>query len=316
MSGGIRMQPKLLIKGSIDRILALLKALIVCDFPVTIQVDDSEQIRSAVLSSKMCHNLSIQIADKPELNNFDALLYLPDIEFYNPKLTDANQIAEDMRPEIDNLRDVINDCVSNGFRGKIVINAPHDEIFAYFAAGFSGLDNQNIIGVGTLPQEMLLKNELLRNFDVSADDINVNVLGLNTNNLVAWSRVYIGPATLLSYLADDSNNYSSDIIGQVQQVIDDPDVVTNQMIQSKALIRLLISMYEGQSLICSVVSVDKEKDELKLDMSPKLINRNGAAQAIRLQLSEDEQKKLNQDLGWANEIITAVINGGKDASKN
>ncbi|KAA5551503.1 lactate dehydrogenase, partial [Acinetobacter baumannii] len=91
-------------------------------------------------------------------------------------------MAENIREPLMQFRMAINDIISRGFNGKIMIDCPHDEIFVYFAAYFSGLDVEKIIGLGTLPQEIILREALGRKFNVSGDDINVNTLGLNTHN--------------------------------------------------------------------------------------------------------------------------------------
>ncbi|KRN78340.1 Rossmann-fold NAD(P)-binding domain-containing protein [Fructilactobacillus lindneri] len=287
------------------------------DLSLSVLVDDEENFSSDFLASEMCQNLDIkEINSESKLDEFDVMIYLPNTDFYNPKVTDPARIAEDISDELDKFRDTINDVISRGFKGKIILDAPHDEVFVYFAAYFSGFDVNNIMGLGTLPQEMILREKLVTEFKVSDEDINVNTLGLSTNNLVAWSRVYIGPATLLSYIASENNNFDSKLITDVQEMISDPQIVTNLMIQAKAIIKLLNYLSKSESLICSVVSLNKENDKFSLNLSPKLINHNGIIQSINLQLSDDETKEVDDDLKWATDIIENIKEGKAHGKKD
>ncbi|WP_429971231.1 lactate dehydrogenase [Fructilactobacillus sp. Tb1] len=311
------LKSKIIIKGEQRRISNLLRAMLVQDTPVTILLDDPEIYAEEILAIEMCHNFRVELMEADaKLDNVDGMIYLPNDEFYAPEVTDAALVADRIREPLMNFRITINDIISRGFNGKIIIDSPHDEVFVYFAAYFSGLDVKKIIGLGTLPQEIILREALVREFKVSGDDINVNTLGLNTHNLVAWSRVYIGPSTLLSYIADDSQNYDDEIINNLSEEIGNHKIVSNPIIQSKAIIRLLTCVYGENSLICSVISLKKENDKLHLSLGPKLVNQFGVFRSINLQLADNELQELTDDGEWSMNIIENIKKGKKNGKKN
>lgn len=317
MRSVIILNSKIIIKGDQQRISNLLSAMEVKDTPVTILLDNPEIYTNEILATEMCHNFRIKVMElDARLGEIDGMIYLPDDSFYDPEIIDASTIAENIREPLMQFRMAINDIISRGFNGKIMIDCPHDEIFVYFAAYFSGLDVKKIIGLGTLPQEIILREALVRKFNVSGDDINVNTLGLNTHNLVAWSRVYIGPSTLLSYIADDSKNYDDKIINNFSEQIGNHKIVSNSVIQSKAVMRLLTCVYGENSLICSVTSLKKENDKLSLSLGPKLVNQFGIFRSINLQLADNEQEELTHDAEWSMDIIENIKKGNKNGKKN
>lgn len=287
------------------------------DSSVTVLLTDAEIYATETLATEMCHNFRIELIEREaNLDEIDGMIYLPNDDFYHSENIDAAAVAADISEPLMKFRKTINDIVGQGFNGKIIIDSPHDEIFVYFAAYFSGLDVKKIIGLGTLPQEIILREALVRKFKVSGDDINVNTLGLNTHNLVAWSRVYIGPSTLLSYIADDSQNYDDQIISDLSEEIENCKIVSNDIIQSKAIIRLLTCVYGKNSLICSVTSLKKENDKLSLSLGPKLVNQYGVFRSINLQLADNEEEELIHDGNWSMDIIKEIKKGKKNGKKN
>lgn len=291
--------------------------MLVQDIPVIVLLTDPEVYSAEILAVEMCHNFRIEfIEPNLKLDKIAGLIYLPNDEFYHPEIIDATTVAENIREPLMEFRMIINDIISRGFNGKIMIDCPHDEVFVYFAAYFSGLDVKNIIGFGTLPQEIILREALVREFKVSGDDINVNTLGLNTHNLVAWSRVYIGPSTLLSYIADENQNYDDKIISELSEEIGNQAIVSNAIIQNKAIIRLLTCLYGENSLICSVISLKKENDKLSLSLGPKLVNQYGVFRSINLQLADNELDELIHDGQWSMDIIEKIKKGKKNGKKN
>ncbi len=115
----------------------MLHSLIMSDLSLSVLVDDEENFSSDFLASEMCQNLDIkEINSESKLDEFDVMIYLPNTDFYNPKVTDPARIAEDISDELDKFRDTINDVISRGFKGKIILDAPHDEVFCLFCCIF------------------------------------------------------------------------------------------------------------------------------------------------------------------------------------
>ncbi|WP_413627097.1 lactate dehydrogenase [Fructilactobacillus vespulae] len=280
-------------------------------------VDDYDYLTVVKKASEICQNLVIEkIDDNTDLATMNGLIYLPNTNFYDPKMSDAVEIAQVMREPLFEFRKTLNELIANGFNGKIILNSPHDEVFVYFAAYFSGLDVKKIIGIGTLAQEIILRESLVKKFRVNGNDINVNTLGLNTKNLVAWSRVYIGPSPLLTYVANGNDDNDKEIISDLTTQLNDALIVTNPIIQAKAISYLLNCLFKNQSLICSVTSVKKENDQFSLLLGPKLVNEIGIYHAINLQLSDDENEELDNNLKQATTIIENIKKGKKDAKKD
>ncbi|USS87283.1 lactate dehydrogenase [Fructilactobacillus hinvesii] len=300
------MQAPILIKGNPTRVHQLTTALAMMDLPVTLLCEDQDE-NAELLGTRACRHFRLE-ALKPDadLSMIDTLIYLPALDFYAQSETDATKIAPLLAPEIDELRTMTNDVMERAFQGKIIVNAPHDEVFLYFLASFSGLDVNKLMGVGNVPVGLMLREQLIDNFKVSDEDVNVSACGLNTNCVLAWNRIYVGSSSLLSYVASPTNNYDTDLIGKVQQTVTDPQVVVNPVLQIQAIVKLLACLTGAESAVHAVVSLEKKSDQIALNQMPKLVNCSGLAHELPFKLADAEADELDYNLNWSTEIIEQI----------
>ncbi|USS92877.1 lactate dehydrogenase [Fructilactobacillus ixorae] len=303
------MQAPILIKGDPERVQQLTAALAILDLPVTF-LQDAADVATIPMFDQACRHFSVrELAPDEDLRNVAALVYLPAVDFYQATDSAAEQVAEKVAPAIDQMRPLINDLMARAFQGKIVVDAPHDEVFLYFIAAFSGLDVSKLVGVGNVPVGLTLREQLVRNFKVANEDINVSVCGLNTRCVVPWNRIYIGAMPLLSYVARPDNNYDTELIGKVQQLVSNPELVVNPTLQIQALLKVLRCLLGWQSELYSVVSLTKKSDQLELNLMPKIINQGGLSHEFDLKLSETEVADITAAQTWAMDIIQQIKKG-------
>ncbi|USS86418.1 lactate dehydrogenase [Fructilactobacillus cliffordii] len=300
------MQVPILITGAPMRVHQLLTALAMLDLPVTVLLDEESFAAEAIISRACRHFRTKKLEADADLSMIDTLIYVPSLDFYAQLETEATKIAPVLVPAIDELRLMINDVMERAFQGKIIVDAPHDEIFLYFLASFSGLDVNKLMGVGNVPVSLMLREQLIANFNVSDEDINVSACGLNTNCVLAWNRIYVGSSSLLSYVASPTNNYDTDLIGKLQQVVTDPQIVVNQVLQIQAVVKLLLCLIGADSTVQPVVSLEKKSDQIALNQMPKLINQGGLSHELPVKLSDAETEELDYNSNWSTEIIEAI----------
>ncbi|KRM91671.1 lactate dehydrogenase [Fructilactobacillus florum] len=296
---------QIMIVGDQQRIRQFIQTLIMHDWPLKVIVTDLAAFEPEVVAQRGCRRFQLQSVST-DLTKTAVVIWLPDTTFFDAKVVEPTEVALSLRTMIDELRSTVNRLISAGFAGKMIFDVPHDEIFTYFAAYFSGFAVEQIIGVGTLPQEMLLRNELCNRLGVASDDLNVNTLGLNTNSFVAWSRIYLGSMNLLSYLKSEDNNLDLDLLEELQATISDQAIVGNEIIQQKAILKLLDALFYQHAILYTGVGLKKNKDQLQLALVNRIINTKGMQHELQLPLSDQEAQDLATDLDFANEVITAI----------
>ncbi|TPR17395.1 Rossmann-fold NAD(P)-binding domain-containing protein [Apilactobacillus timberlakei] len=302
------MLKNLLISGDNKRILAFVNFLISIDYPINLHIlntDLSVSINN-LISTVLCDQFNVSISDTSDYSNIDGFIYLYD---FPENIKDDN--IDFLKEKISNFRLSVNDIIEKGFTGTIILNGFRDDLLNYFANKFTGKSSNYLIGTGTLPSTLVLKNILKRYFNVGSSDITISIFGNNINNFISWSRSYIGQTPILSYLSDKNNLFKDDVLDEINYRLDVKSLSEDEILQFKSIKDILDSLYLDLPHIMDLSNLKLSNGKLSSLSSPVIINNKGLYQYIKVSLSDNEESTLNSIVDESNIVINEIINGSK-----
>ncbi|KRM74088.1 hypothetical protein [Secundilactobacillus collinoides] len=307
------MKAKVVICGDTSRIDSFLTTMIMKDpsvagivLPVESETENSDTALSAlVTAAHLCQQFSLTVGKNEDLASADVVV----IALERPQIA-----AEDMLTYVQGImpkfRKLVNSVIENGFKGKILISAPFDELLVYFAWRFSGLPQTQLLGVGTFSQTLFLQSQLKDRLRVGENDVSALVVGTPQQQLIVWSRSYVGPAPVLMYLANQDNHFSAEDIANLEAASSSQSLMDNWAIQDLALDRLLMALVEDRPLIATVSNIQTEHEVGALAIStPVLVSLAGVRRLTDLTLSDSEETDFETIISQLRQTITEIENG-------
>ncbi|MFB9769396.1 lactate dehydrogenase [Lactiplantibacillus modestisalitolerans] len=306
------MNNTVIIRGLFEFVQQLILIAMAKDLPfklvVATDADETPRYQSLVTASLTCRHFGLAAEVKPDYSQADSLI----IGNLVPLASDGDAEG-DLTATLPLFRAFVNDAMGAGFNGKLILAGSNDAVLSVLAARFSGVDHQKVLGLGTLPESRLLEQLLRQQFNVGTNDVRAFVVGTAAAHLISWSRSYIGPAPVLTYLANQDINFGMDEMTAAADRIDDPAVVTNQTLSVLALVRILNAFYQQQPFIGTVTNVQTDtEDQLVGLASPVLVSANGIKHLADMVLSDEEQKEYREIATQVREQLARVTAGELD----
>ncbi|MCT3329401.1 lactate dehydrogenase [Lactiplantibacillus pentosus] len=302
-----------IIRGLFEFVQQLILVAIAKDLPIKLvvatQADEAPRYQALITASLTCRQFALDAQLKPDYSQADSLI----IGNLVPLAADGDA-SGDLKATLPLFRSFVNDAMGAGFNGKIVLAGSNDAVLSVLAAKFSGIDHSKVIGVGTLPQSRLLEQLLRQKLSVGPADVRAFVVGTAAAHLISWSRSYIGPAPVMTYLANQDISFGMDEMTAATDQIDDATMITNQTLSVLALVQILNAFYAQTPFIGTVTNIQASGDDDQLVglSSPVLISANGLKRMADMVLSDEEQKEYAEIAGQVREELARVTAGELD----
>ena len=302
-----------IIRGLFEFVQQLILVAIAKDLPVKLVVatgaEEAPRYQALVTASLTCRQFTLVAQAKPDYSQADSLI----IGNLVPLASDRDA-SGDLKATLPLFRAFVNDAMGAGFNGKIILAGSNDAVLSVLAARFSGIDHSKVVGLGTLPQSRLLEQLLRQQLSVGPADVRAFVVGTAATHLISWSRSYIGPAPVMTYLANQDISFGMDEMSAATEQIDDPTIVTNQTLSVLALVQVLNAFYAQTPFIGTVTNIQTPVDDDQLVglSSPVLISANGIKRMADMVLSDEEQKEYAEIASQVQEELDRVTAGGVD----
>ncbi|MFC6206143.1 Rossmann-fold NAD(P)-binding domain-containing protein [Levilactobacillus tongjiangensis] len=293
------MKPILMIQGNYEEASQLIQQLLITDLPLDVVVmpnttDDTPRYQPLVVASAICPHLSVRVGTAADYGQATWLVVL---DRYEAETEATTSVAE--------LRVLMNRIVENGFKGQLIFCGAQDELMTYFAWKFSGLQPNQIWGLGTYPLTRLLTYRLAERLGVGATAIQAAVVGTAVDPIVAWSRTYVGPAPILMYLANEDAGFSAEDLSKMATWLHREATEQQVTLRFMGLIRLLRGVLADQPLIVAVSNIQAE-EPVYAAATPVLVNASGVKHLTNLVLSEDEQQAYDEQIQGLRDQIQAI----------
>jgi len=199
------------------------------------------------------------------------------------------------------IKEITQNIMNSGFNGVIIVASNPVDLMTYVVAKVSGLPKNQVFGSGTVLDTARLRYILSDNLQVSSKNIHAYIMGEHgDSSFVPWEHAYIGCKKIKDIMKD--NKYEMNDLEKIHQ-----DVVNAayEIIEKKkatyygigvALSKLVKSVLDNENSIVTVSTYLKDgeygQDDIYIGV-PAIINSNGVRELLKLDLTEEEQSKLD-----------------------
>ena len=199
------------------------------------------------------------------------------------------------------MKDITKNIMKSGFDGVIIVASNPVDLMTYVVAKVSGLPKNKVFGSGTVLDTARLRYILSDNLQVSSKNIHAYIMGEHgDSSFVPWEHAYIGCKKIKDVMKD--NKHPMDVLEKIHQ-----DVVNAayEIIEKKkatyygigvALSKLVKSVLDNDNSIVTVSTYLKDgeygQDDIYIGV-PAIINSNGVRELLKLELTKEEQEKLD-----------------------
>ncbi|QFR66047.1 Rossmann-fold NAD(P)-binding domain-containing protein [Furfurilactobacillus rossiae] len=290
------MKPNVVLYGTGRFNQLLLSSLIALDLPIGMAVMDSGDVAADQLyadtqvAAEGCTNLNVKIATQTDLVTADAIIF-GDIA----QMEAGTERDDALSVVMPRLRNFIREAMAQGFKGKMIVASQYDDLLTYFAQKFSGVGVSNCIGVGTLAHTTILNNTLARTFNVPLDSLHAYVVGIANDHLIAWSRSTVGPAPVLSLMANEDIDFDAAELGEIEQQLNATAISTNDALRAQSVIKILRGIFFDRPFIGSLTNLLTIIEERVTPLStPVRVNAAGVSKLVDVSYSDLEQRQLDE----------------------
>lgn len=199
------------------------------------------------------------------------------------------------------IKDITKNIMKSGFKGIIIVASNPVDLMTYVVAKVSGLPKNQIIGSGTVLDTARLRYIMSDYFNISSKNIHAYIMGEHgDSSFVPWNHVYVGCKSVKDVMKD--NKYDME---DLQKIHKDVVEAAYEIINKKkatyygigmALRKIVKAVLDDENTILTVSTYLKDgqygQDDIYIGV-PAIINSNGVRELLNIDLTAEEQKKLD-----------------------
>ena len=199
------------------------------------------------------------------------------------------------------MKDITKNIMKSGFNGVIIVASNPVDLMTYVVAKVSGLPKNQVIGSGTVLDTARLRYIMSDYFKVSSKNIHAYIMGEHgDSSFVPWEHVYIGCKRVKDVMKD--NNYEIKNLQKIHKdVVDSAYEIINRKKATyygigMALRKIVKAIIDNENTILTVSTYLKDGQYGQNDIYigvPAIINSNGVRELLNIELTEEEQKNLD-----------------------
>ena len=199
------------------------------------------------------------------------------------------------------MKQITKSIMESGFDGIIVVASNPVDLMTHVVAEVSGLPKNRVIGSGTVLDTARLRYLMAGYLKVSSKNIHAYIMGEHgDSSFVPWEHAYVGCKQIKKLMKD--NNHPMEDLEKIHKGVVD---AAYEIIEKKkatyygigmALSRLVRAIINDESSILTVSTYLKDgqygQDDIYIGV-PAIINSNGVRELLELDLTKEEQDKLD-----------------------
>ena len=222
----------------------------------------------------------------------------------------ANQAPGETRMDLINknskiFKDIIGNVMANGFNGIFLIATNPLDVMTYLTFKYSGLDSSKVLGSGTTLDTARLRYLVGSKLEVNPKNVHGYVIGEHGDSeFVPWSIASAGSLPLTECINnEDRNNIEEGVRKAAYEIINLKGATYYGI--GMCLVRITNAILGDENTIMTVSTYDKEKDCYY--GYPAIINSNGVKTRTKLELTQDEQEKLENSISAIKTAIDSIM---------
>ena len=219
------------------------------------------------------------------------------------------------------MKQITESIMASGFNGIIVVASNPVDLMAYVVSEVSGLPRNRVIGSGTVLDTARLRYLMADYLKISSKNIHAYIMGEHgDSSFVPWNHAYVGCKKVVDVMKD--NKHPMEDLEKIHKGVVD---AAYEIIEKKratyygigmSLNRLVRAILDNENSILTVSTYLKDgqygQDDIYIGV-PAVINSNGVRELLEIELSEEEQAKLNNSCKVIKEMreqsIDKIIKG-------
>lgn len=213
------------------------------------------------------------------------------------------------------MKDITQNIMKSGFNGVIIVASNPVDLMTYVVAKVSGLPKNQVFGSGTVLDTARLRYILSDYLQVSSKNIHAYIMGEHgDSSFVPWEHAYVGCKNIKDIMKDgnhpmeDLEKIHQDVVNAAYEIIEKKKATYYGI--GVALSKLVKSVLDNDNSIVTVSTYLKDgeygQDDIYIGV-PAIINSNGVRELMKLDLSEEEQGKLNKSCEILKDIRNKTI---------
>ena len=200
------------------------------------------------------------------------------------------------------VKTITQNIMSSGFNGIIIVASNPVDLMAYVVYKVSGLPKNKVIGSGTVLDTARLRYMLADYFKVSSKNVHAYIMGEHgDSSFVPWQHCYLGCKKICDIMRDnnhpieDLDKIHKNVVNAAYEIINKKKATYYGI--GMSLNRLVRAILDDENSILTVSTYlqngEYEQDDIYIGV-PAIINENGVRELLKLELTEEEQEKLNK----------------------
>lgn len=199
------------------------------------------------------------------------------------------------------MKSITENIMASGFDGIIIVASNPVDLMTYVVSKVSGLPKNRVLGSGTVLDTARLRYIISGYLKVSSKNIHAYIMGEHgDSSFVPWEHAYVGCKKIKDVMND--NNYSiknlekihQDVVNAAYEIIDKKKATYYGI--GMALSKLVKAVLDNENCILTVSTYLKDgeygQDDIYIGV-PAVINSKGVRELVKLELSQEEQAKLD-----------------------
>ena len=200
------------------------------------------------------------------------------------------------------MKQITESIMASGFNGIIIVASNPVDLMTYVVSEVSGLPKNKVIGSGTVLDTARLRYIMADYLKISSKNIHAYIMGEHgDSSFVPWKHAYVGCKRIEDIMKDnhhpmqDLEKIHKDVVDAAYEIIEKKRATYYGI--GMALNRLVKAVLNNENSILTVSTYLKDgqygQDDIYIGV-PAIINSTGVRELLELDLSEEEQKKLNE----------------------
>ena len=198
------------------------------------------------------------------------------------------------------VKQITESIMASGFNGIIIVASNPVDLMTYVVSKVSGLPRNQVIGSGTVLDTARLRYLIGDYLKISSKNVHAYIMGEHgDSSFVPWEHCYVGCKKIIDVMKD--NHHPMDKLSKIHEGVVN---AAYEIIEKKkatyygigmALNRIVRAVLDDENSILTVSTYLENKygqDDIYIGV-PAIINKNGVRELVELELTKEEQEKLN-----------------------
>ena len=211
------------------------------------------------------------------------------------------------------MKGITQNIMDSGFKGVIIVASNPVDLMTYVVSKVSGLPKNQVFGSGTVLDTARLRYIMSDYLKVSSKNIHAYIMGEHgDSSFVPWEHAYVGCKKIFDIL-EDSGKSLSDLDKIYVDVRDAAYEIINRKkatyygigLGLAKIVRTVMNNTNEVLTISAYLDGEYGHKDIYIGM-PAIVNSNGARELLELELSEENQAKLDESCRILNENMKRI----------